>query len=62
VDWLVIAIGGPEGTMEMLLVVIGLLALGLAAHRWGVDSTDGPDSPEWARRRTWPGHTDTDAE
>ncbi|MCC6629793.1 MAG: hypothetical protein IT340_20630 [Chloroflexi bacterium] len=39
--------------MEVLLLIIGLVALSLAAHRWGVDSTDGPGSAEWARRRTW---------
>jgi hypothetical protein len=41
------------------LTVIGLLLslplLGLAALRWGVDSTDGPDSREWKRRRAWRG-------
>lgn len=42
-----------EGTVEMLLLIIGLATLGLAAHRWGVDSTDGPDSAEWVRRRAW---------
>jgi hypothetical protein len=39
--------------MELLLLLIGLVALSLAASRWGVDSTDGPGSAEWARRRDW---------
>ncbi len=37
-------------------LVVGLLALELAAWHWGVDSTDGPDSPEWERRRDWRGY------
>jgi hypothetical protein len=38
----------------ILLGLLGLLVLvGLAALRWGVDSTDGADSPEWERRRNW---------
>jgi hypothetical protein len=39
-----------------LMFLVGLLALDLAAWRWGVDSTDGPDSPEWERRRDWRGY------
>ena len=35
------------------MIVAMLLALGLAALHWGIDSTDGPDSLEWERRRTW---------
>jgi hypothetical protein len=31
------------------------LLLDVAALRWGVDSTDGADSPEWERRRRWRG-------
>ena len=36
-----------------LLIVLVLLYL--ATLRWGVDSTDGPDSREWERRRGWRG-------
>jgi hypothetical protein len=40
--------------MELLLIfLIGLVLLDLAAWRWGVDSTDSIDSPEWERRRLW---------
>lgn len=39
--------------MEIVLIIGGLLLLDLAAWRWGVDSTDGPDSLEWARRQEW---------
>jgi nitrogen fixation-related uncharacterized protein len=39
--------------MEAALIVLLLLvALGLAALRWGVDSLDGYDSAEWERRRS----------
>jgi hypothetical protein len=41
--------------MEGLAMLIGLVILALAAWRWGVDSTDGIDSAEWERRRTWHG-------
>jgi hypothetical protein len=40
---------------NLALAVIGLFVFEVAAWRWGVDSTDGPDSPEWERRRFWPG-------
>jgi hypothetical protein len=43
--------------VEALVVVLALLLLGLAAGRWGVSSLDGPESPEWARRRSWRGFT-----
>jgi hypothetical protein len=40
--------------MEMLLViVIALIVLDLAARRWGVNSTDDFNSPEWSRRKDW---------
>ena len=44
------------GVIIVILIVGMLIALGLAAWRWGVDTTDGPDSLEWERRRTWRGH------
>lgn len=36
-----------------LVVVVLLILLDAAALMWGADSRDGPDSPEWDRRRTW---------
>ena len=40
--------------MEMLLVlVIALILLGIAARRWGFDSTEDFNSPEWDRRKEW---------
>jgi hypothetical protein len=41
--------------MDSVIFVVCLLVLAVAALRWGVDSTDTPDSPEWERRRGWPG-------
>jgi hypothetical protein len=43
--------------MELLVIVIGLMLFEIAAWRWGVDSTDGIDSREWERRRSWRGFT-----
>jgi hypothetical protein len=36
--------------------LIAIIALGLAANRWGIDSTDGPESAEWDLRRFWRGY------
>lgn len=41
--------------MEAIVVLIGLVTLAVTAWRWGVDSTDGLEHPEWERRRTWRG-------
>ena len=41
--------------MEALIILAALVSLALAAWRWGVDSTDGVDSREWSRRRSWRG-------
>ena len=37
------------------LVFALLVALDLVALRWGIDSTDGINSPEWERRQWWYG-------
>ncbi len=40
--------------MEMLLVILlALIVLGLAAKRWGVNSTEDFNSPEWSKRNDW---------
>jgi hypothetical protein len=36
-------------------LVVALIALDLAALRWGFDSSDGLNSPEWAQRQRWYG-------
>ena len=42
--------------MLLIILLVVLLALDLAAMRWGVDSTDDINSPEWDRRRAWRGY------
>jgi hypothetical protein len=39
--------------MDALIVLGILVALAFAAPRWGYDSTDGVDSPEYGRRAAW---------
>jgi hypothetical protein len=40
--------------METLLILMMLvIALDIASLRWGVDSTEKIDSPEWKRRVDW---------
>jgi hypothetical protein len=39
--------------MALLDILVVLIVLDIAAMRWGVSSLDGPDSPEWERRRNW---------
>jgi hypothetical protein len=34
--------------MEIALFILVLIALDIAANRWGISSIDGPDSPEWS--------------
>ena len=48
-----------EIIMETLLVLIMLdIALDIAALRWGFDSTEKIEGPEWERRATWNTHLD----
>jgi hypothetical protein len=46
--------------LPLALPVLMLALLDLLALRWGVDSTDGPYSPEWERRQRWHGYGSTD--
>ena len=39
--------------MEVLILIVAAIILDVAALRWGFDSTDDIDSPEWERRRQW---------
>ena len=43
--------------IPLIAIVSIVLAFELAAQYFGVDSTDGPGSVEWERRRNWPGLT-----
>ena len=37
--------------MEVILLLLGLIVLNMVVLRWGYDSTEGIDSPEWERRQ-----------
>ena len=41
--------------MDIIIISIALVALALAAPRWGVSSTDGINSLEWKRHQDWSG-------
>ena len=43
--------------MDIIIILIAPLAL--AGLRWGVNSTDGLNSPEWERRQHWYGFHDS---
>ncbi|HXZ05860.1 MAG TPA: hypothetical protein VEH81_13580 [Ktedonobacteraceae bacterium] len=40
--------------LAFLLLVL-FIGFDLAALRWGVDSSDGVNNPEWQRRQRWYG-------
>jgi hypothetical protein len=39
--------------LTLIFLVVLLVALDIAALRWGCDSSDGVNSPEWERRQRW---------
>ena len=41
--------------MAIIIIMLAQIALALAALRWGVNSSDGINSPEWERRQRWYG-------
>jgi hypothetical protein len=41
--------------MDVIIIMIALVALALAALRWGLNSSEGIDSTEWERRQRWYG-------
>jgi hypothetical protein len=48
--------GGKEKDMGILfLLILALVVLGIAAYRWGANSSDGVNSSEWERRQQWVG-------
>jgi len=44
-----------DALFTLIVILVALIALGLAAQRWGFDSSDGVNSPEWERRQKWYG-------
>ena len=49
------AADAKEDMMIVLILLIGLIVFDVMALRWGFDSRDGIDSPEWERRQSWYG-------
>ena len=43
--------------MGLVILLVVLVVFELAAWRWGVDSAESWDSPEWERRRDWRGYS-----
>ena len=39
----------------LIVLIFTPVLLAVAALLWGADSREGIDSPEWERRRDWPG-------
>ena len=39
--------------ITLCILFVALLVLDIAACRWGANSSDGIDSPEWERRQDW---------
>jgi len=37
----------------LLAILLALIVLDLAARRWGANSTEEFNSPEWDRRKDW---------
>jgi hypothetical protein len=49
-------VGPEEGMMEIVILLLMLaVLLDIAALKWGVNSVDDIDSPEWERRQRWYG-------
>ena len=40
--------------LTLFFLFIALIVLDIAACRWGTNSSDGINSPEWKRRQEWP--------
>jgi len=39
--------------VTLFFLLMALIVLALAAIRWGANSSDGVNSPEWERRQRW---------
>ena len=49
-------VGPEEGIVEIVILLLMLaVLLDIAALKWGVNSVDDIDSPEWERRQRWYG-------
>jgi hypothetical protein len=41
--------------MDVIILLVALIGLDLASLRWGSNSNDDFDSPEWERQQRWYG-------
>jgi hypothetical protein len=44
---------GATAMATCILMLLLILVIDIVALRWGADSRDGPNSPEWQRRSSW---------
>jgi predicted nucleic acid-binding Zn ribbon protein len=44
-----------QNMVTLFFLFMALIVLALAALRWGANSSDGVDSPEWEQRQRWYG-------
>ncbi len=41
--------------VSLVVLIVALVLFDVVACVWGADSRDGPEHPEWDRRRHWRG-------
>lgn len=41
--------------LPIMIALLGLLVFDIASLRWGANSVERLDNPEWERRRSWRG-------
>lgn len=46
--------------LPLVVLIVALVLFDVVAYYWGADSSDGPDSLEWERRRRWRGFGGSD--
>jgi len=44
-----------KNMFTLCFLILALIVLGITACRWGANSADGINSPEWQQRQDWPG-------
>jgi hypothetical protein len=57
IDGYTVRVKARRPSMELLLIVAVLVLLSFAATRWGTDSREGVNDPEWDRRKAWRGYS-----
>lgn len=46
--------------LTLIVLIVALALFEVVVYFWGVDSSDGLNSPEWERRRHWRGFGGSD--